>query len=541
MELVTLRNCRVLVVDDDRVMRRLIVRWLERAGYAVEEADDGQEAIEAVEARCPDFVVTDWDMPHLDGLALCRGIRQLRLPHYVYILFLSGKSAPEERVEGLEVGADDFLAKPVSQAELLARMRAGSRIVELERRLTRLADVDPLTGLSTRRAFFLAAEEEWRRTKRYHRPLSCVMVDIDYFKRINDLHGHAVGDAVLKAVAELLRSGCRSSDLLCRYGGEEFCALLPETRDEEAAAWSERLRQRLKATGFAAGNGSLPVACSFGVAQSHDDTATWEDLIDQADQALLCAKRSGRDRVVRFDWLGESGELEIESGEIQDRLFQGVVARDIMTPVVVCLRDDETAGQAAEFFLLSRINSAPVVNAQGQLAGILSDKDLMAALVSLECWSRPIRELMKPNVICYEETSPVRMIYDFLCRVSIRRVVVVDRGCPVGTISRGTLLRWFRNLVLSKGALDQGLPCGPHGEIDPFRSKERLAQTAGELAEQVSNLYWHLNRDGDDLVSHVVGGATRMQELVDDLLAYSRYAGAGTELQSIFLDAGPAD
>jgi len=541
MDLVSSRKCQVLVVDDDRVMRRLIVRWLERAGYGIEQADDGREAIAAIEARCPDLVVTDWDMPHLDGLAMCRRIRQLNLPHYVYVLFLSGKSAPEERVAGLEVGADDFLTKPVSQAELLARMRAGSRIVELERRLLRLADLDSLTGLSTRRAFFRVAAEEWRRAKRYRRPLSCVMIDIDYFKRVNDLHGHAVGDAVLKAVAELLQSECRSTDLLCRYGGEEFCVVLPETRDEDAAVWSERIRQRLSATGFAAGSGSLPVTCSFGVAQHHDDIGTCEDLIDQADQALLCAKRSGRDRVVRFDWLGESGELELESGELHDRLFQGVVARDVMTPVVVCLRDDETVGQAAEFFLRSRINSTPVVDAEGQLVGILSDRDLMAALVSLECWSRPIREVMKPNVICYEETSPVRMIFDFLCRVSIRRVVVVDRGRPVGTISRGTLLRWFRNLVLSKGPLDSGLPCGLPGEIDPFRSKERLAQTAGELAEQVSTLYWHLNRDEEDLVSHVVGGATRMQELVDDLLAYSRYAGAGAGLQSIVLDGGPAD
>lgn len=335
MDLVSSRKCQVLVVDDDRVMRRLIVRWLERAGYGVEQADDGREAIAAIEARCPDLVVTDWDMPHLDGLAMCRRIRQLNLPHYVYVLFLSGKSAPEERVAGLEVGADDFLTKPVSQAELLARMRAGSRIVELERRLLRLADLDPLTGLSTRRAFFRVVAEEWRRAKRYRHPLSCVMIDIDYFKRVNDLHGHAVGDAVLKAVAELLQSECRSTDLLCRYGGEEFCVMLPETRDEDAAAWSERIRQRLSATGFAAGSGSLPIACSFGVAQHHDDIGTCEELIDQADQALLCAKRSGRDRVVRFDWLAESGELELGSGELQDRLFQGVVAGDVMTPVVV--------------------------------------------------------------------------------------------------------------------------------------------------------------------------------------------------------------
>jgi diguanylate cyclase (GGDEF)-like protein len=532
------RNPRVLLVDDDPAMLRLLARWLERAGYRVGQAADGRQALEAIEAQCPDFLVTDWEMPHLDGLELCRRVRQLDLPHYIYVLFLTVRSTRDETVAGLEVGADDFLTKPVHQAELLARMRAGSRVLELERRLSKIAHTDLLTGLATRRTFFQILEKEWDRARRHHRPISCVMIDLDFFKRINDLHGHFAGDYVLKTVAEMLQAGCRCTDLVCRYGGEEFCAILPETRELQAAQWGERVRREMASTPIRLGEKEIRITCSLGTAQNHDDTQTCEQLVDQADQALLCAKRSGRDRVVSFESLADSGELQLKDHGQRRDLFQGIAARHVMTPVVVCLREDETIGQAAEFFLRSRINSTPVADGRGQLSGILSEKDLLAAVVSLECWNRPIREVMKPNVICYEGETPIRTIYEFLCRVSIRRVVIVDQGRPTGTISRGTLLRWFRNLVFSKGLLDDALLREGQAETDPYRSKQRLAETSRNLAAQVAQLERHLGEDVEDLVPHVVGGVTRMQELLDDLLAYSRYASgpANASLQAILLN-----
>jgi len=532
------RNPRVLLVDDDPAMLRLLARWLERAGYRVGQAADGRQALEAIEAQCPDFLVTDWEMPHVDGLELCRRVRQLDLPHYIYVLFLTVRSTRDETVAGLEVGADDFLTKPVHQAELLARMRAGSRVLELERRLSKIAHTDLLTGLVTRRTFFPILDKEWKRAKRHHRPVSCAMIDIDFFKRINDLHGHFAGDYVLKTVAEMLQADCRCTDVVCRYGGEEFCALLPETRELQAAQWAERVRRHIAATPVRLGEKEIRITCSLGTAQNHDDTQTCEQLIDQADQALLCAKRSGRDRVVSFESLADSGELQLKDRGQRRDLFQGIAARHVMTPVVVCLREDETIGQAAEFFLRSRINSTPVADCRGQLSGILSEKDLLAALVSLECWNRPIREVMKPNVICYEGETPIRTIYEFLCRVSVRRVVIVDQGRPTGTISRGTLLRWFRNLVFSKGLLDDALLREGQAETDPYRSKQRLAETSRNLAAQVAQLERHLGEDVEDLAPHVVGGVTRMQELLDDLLAYSRYASGppNASLQAILLN-----
>ena len=138
---------RVLLVDDDPAIPRLLSIWLERAGYCVAQARNGREALAAIEQQCPDFLITDWEMPVMDGLELCQAVRELRLPHYLYVLFLSVKASSDEKVAGLDVGADDFLTKPVHRDELLAQMRSGARVLELERRLSELARTDSLTEL----------------------------------------------------------------------------------------------------------------------------------------------------------------------------------------------------------------------------------------------------------------------------------------------------------------------------------------------------------------------------------------------------------
>ncbi|MHC4398155.1 MAG: diguanylate cyclase [Planctomycetota bacterium] len=534
----------VLLVDDDLAMRRILAKWLESSGYAVRQAADGLEALEAVEARCPDFLITDWEMPRLDGPGLCSRVLKLDLPHYVYILFVTVRSSSEEIVAGLGVGADDFLTKPVRQEELLARMRSGSRVLRLERRLSQMARTDPLTGLFTRRSFYERLVAQWHRATEHGLPLSCVMADIDFFKRINDTHGHPAGDTVIKAVAHAMREACRDGDLVCRYGGEEFCVLMPHSDEHEAAERTERLCERLRKLVIPVGEEQLQITVSFGVAQKDDDTPTPEQLVDQADQALLCAKQSGRDRVVRFESLSEASSVDIDSDE-QSCLFRGLTARHVMSPTVICLHQDDTIGHAAEFFLRSRINSTPVVDSDGKLVGIVSEKDLMATLVSVRYWRRPVREVMKPNVICYEEDAPIRTIYEFLSRVTIRRVVITRDGRPTGTISQGTLLRWFRNLVLTKGLIDSDrLPRIPE-MVDAHCPKQRLAETAGELTQQATRLRDRCLEDADDLVPYVVGGATRMQELVTDLLAFSRYAnettGSAAAVQSLLLNSSYMD
>jgi two-component system, cell cycle response regulator len=517
---------KVLLVDDDPTLRRILSIWLQQAGFTVQTAADGLEALKSIERNCPDFLISDWRMPRLDGMELCRQMRQLPLPHYLYTLILSGEDSSQMMVAGLENGADEFLTKPITKELLLARLRAATRVVEMERRLSAMANTDGLTGLMTQRMFYEILQKEWARTERLHLPLSCVMIDLDFFKRINDVHGHPAGDAVLRLAANLLRQGIRVCDTVCRYGGEEFCVLLPETSEEAAAIWAERMRVALALERFAVGGERLQITGSFGVAQRYDDTQTPEQLVDQADQALLCAKRTGRDRAVRYQSLNESGELRIDNGPQAD-LFTGIEARHVMTPLVVCLREEHSIGQAAEFFLRSRINSTPIIDEEEKLVGVLSEKDLMMTLVSPFYWELPVRDVMKPHVIVYEEDTPIRTIYEFLCRVSIRRVVIVKDGRPTGTISRATLLRWFRNLVVSKGLVKPESSPPDEAWSDPYHSKERLVETARQLALQAAELLRHFYKDAEDLMPRVVGGATGMQELLCDLLAYSRFAGPG--------------
>ena len=290
-------NYKVLLVDDDPAMLRLLCKWLKTAGYPVCTAADGQEALDAIESDCPDFLITDWEMPRINGLELCRKVRDTSLPHYIYTIFLTAKTGAAEMIAGLESGADDFLTKPVAEGELLARLQSGSRVLELERELSLMAHTDFLTGLLTQRTFYEALEKEWHRSTRLKLPLSCVMVDLDFFKQINDVYGHPAGDSVLKFVAELLLDNSRASDTVCRYGGEEFCILLPETEESDAAVWAERARARLAALRIPTDLKDMHITGSFGVAQRRSDVPNPE-ATGQIGRpgAALCKTRGPRPR-----------------------------------------------------------------------------------------------------------------------------------------------------------------------------------------------------------------------------------------------------
>ena len=510
-------NTRIAIVDDDPAMLRILSVWLKKAGYQTETFEDAREALASIENDPPDFLITDWEMPHMTGLELCHHVRELKLTQYIYTIFLTVRSTPTEMIEGLEIGADDFLSKPVHQGELLARVRAGARIIELERRLGVMARTDYLTGLMTQRVFYESIDKEWSRAKRSGAPLSCVMMDIDFFKKVNDVHGHPAGDAVLRKVADLLRKNSRTSDLPCRYGGEEFCILLPETNEDSATQWADRMRREVAEAAVSVGGKEISITASFGVAERRDHTDRPATLVDQADQALLYAKQSGRNRVARFDSLSDSSE--IDDGPFgKQGILADIRAEDVMSPVVTTLREDDTIGDAAEFFLRRRVNSTCVINEAGNLAGILSEKDLLAAVVSLDRWHQPIHEVMKPNVICYEADTPIQTIHQFLCRVSIRRVVILRDDHPVGTISRGTLLRWFRNLAIARRGSDDS---SQNKASAADGSRQRFVETAKALAEQTNALCRQCEESSEVDGLDIVDEASRIQYLLTDMLAYS--------------------
>ncbi len=513
---------RVLVVDDDPAILQLVQRILSKAGFDVTTCLHPAEALSLIEQQCPDYVITDWVMPEMDGPTLCRKVRTADLPHYVYILFLTGKSSGQDIIEGLESGADDFVIKPIRPGELLARLKAGARVLSMERQLQDLIQTDPLTGTMTRRAFERQAEREMVRARRYNLDLACVMVDVDFFKKINDTYGHPVGDQVLTAVGELLLRSTRRSDLVARYGGEEFCVLLPETDEENAAYWADRTRQALKQLIFHAGekNKTFHISASFGVSCRLADTGHHTTLIDMADQALLVAKQSGRDRVVCFSQLHEDQNIQLEQDASQDPL-EGVPASAVMSPLVCMLKATDPVWQAADLFLRFRINSAPVTDDDGKLVGILSEKDILAALSQPDVWKQPVAKFMRTEVVCYEEDTPARKIQEFLCRVSIRRVVVVQNGRPVGIISRGSFLRWYINWLTTHdpeavASGDQQL----HRRMAQARSNVRLAAEA--IIQQASQLKQSSSQTQAEFLPELIDRASAIQELVNDMLAESR-------------------
>lgn len=383
----------------------------------------------------------------------------------------------------------------------------------------RLNRSDVLTGLLNRRSLKEHLDHEWKRSVRHGHPLSCVVLDLDYFKRINDSHGHREGDNVLKLVANLVREQCRAGDFASRYGGEEFYVLLTDTNEEGATIWAERVRTTLAETTLSVAGQILRLSASLGVAQRCDDTRDPEALLDRADQAMLAAKNGGRNRTVRFTSLANPLALG-EAGALAD-LFRGACARHGMTPPLVCLQQDMTVGQAASLFLQSSVNSAPVVDTAGKLVGELSEMDVMWAMLWTDAWTRLVSEIVQVHVVSYSEDTPMQTIFDFLCRATIQRVIIVRDGRPIGTISRRSLLRWFTNWVASHPGASSAQEPWRNG-MSSDEARPRMTQTAESLVHFAARMLEELSEEErEDPVLPVMEGISKMQELMSDLLAYS--------------------
>ena len=295
---------RVLVVEDDPAYRQLHSELLRSAGYIVEVAEDGQAGLERVLASRPDVVLTDWVMPKMDGVTLCRLIKGNEELRSTYVIILSTRGETVAKVTGLDFGADEYLVKPIDPNELQARVRSGLRLrralSELATKnelLERLALTDPLTGLANRRAFDESLTAEILRSFRQCQPLSLLYLDLDRFKDVNDRFGHAVGDEILAGFADLLRRHGRRIDLAARIGGEEFAVLLPHTGRVHALLVAERIRKALESVPLGRTH-SVPTTVSIGAAlfqgKSEQDGAAF---VKEADSALYRAKAEGRNRV----------------------------------------------------------------------------------------------------------------------------------------------------------------------------------------------------------------------------------------------------
>jgi two-component system, cell cycle response regulator len=293
------------MVEDSRVSLAVYANRLEKRGYAVATAASVEEARQELEAAQPDIILLDVFMPKESGFDLLRELRSTPRTSTVPVIVISALTDTKHIVEGLDLGANDYVTKPIVMPVLTARMEGLLRSAELVRRLevqtellSKLAAFDDLTGAYNRRSMFHHLEAELARCKRYSRSLSILMLDIDHFKRVNDQYGHLVGDEALRWVVTTLRAELRAMDLMCRYGGEEFCAILPETNETGGGRAAERLRSAIERSGFTHQSLVVPLTVSIGVASwSYTTTPDVPDLLGQADEALLEAKRAGRNQV----------------------------------------------------------------------------------------------------------------------------------------------------------------------------------------------------------------------------------------------------
>ena len=304
---------KILVVDDSRTQLDWLVQVLQREGYAVQTALEGREAIRKVRSEPPDLVLLDMILPDMDGLEVLRIVKARPDDQFIPVIILSVKSDLDSKVAGLRIGADDFLAKPFAEAEILARCAAMLRIKTLQdqlrstqQKLAEQAITDELTGLKNRRAFDERLQEEFRRAQRYADPVSLIMLDLDHFKNVNDRFGHPFGDVVLRGAAEQIRTSTRDPDICARYGGEEFAVILPKTHLSGALSVAERIWKQLGEREYAppaAGAPAAPihVTASLGLAfYPSKDISTPELLLRFADEALYQAKRAGRNTICLY-------------------------------------------------------------------------------------------------------------------------------------------------------------------------------------------------------------------------------------------------
>ena len=287
---------RVLIADDEPGARLLLTSTVERLGHECTAAEDGEEALRLYRELRPEVVITDLEMPALDGAELARRIRAEADDAYAYVMVVTGSTDDAEAREAMRAGADDLVLKPLDAAELERKLIAAERMIALHGRLHRDARQDALTGIGNRLRLAEDIEALCARVTRYGHAYCVALLDIDDFKGFNDSAGHVAGDEVLRGVADALACTLRTGDTLYRYGGEEFLVLLPEQTLDGAALAAERLRATVEARAIARPDGGV-VTISAGVAGTSGASCRPEELFTAADKALYRAKERGRNRV----------------------------------------------------------------------------------------------------------------------------------------------------------------------------------------------------------------------------------------------------
>ena len=444
----------VALVEDDAEDALLLERALRRSGidYRLTHLERLSDALDFLESNLADVVVLDLGLPDTEGLDSLTRIQSS--DPSVPVVILTGNDDEDNAREAVESGAQDYVSKNQLDGRSMAkaltyaihRKRAENRLRIGVSELKHVIDTDELTGAMNRRSLLRRLGDAWEFAEETGDPISCVMLDIDFFKHVNDTHGHRLGDEALAAVAQSLSSIARPTDMVCRYGGEEFCVLLRGADEREAMTWAERARVKVSEMALATKQGELKLTVSLGVAAGPQQCGSTE-LIDRADQALLVSKQRGRNRVTAFSSMNHP--LSIDASYQAALRCADAPARDFMTTPIECLHASEPISAAVDRLLALGTNSLPVINDPGALVGTVSAQELLEWAPVADAWRAPISSVMNTTVIAFREDDSLEKLSRFFSRVAIHSVVITKDNKPVGVLSRTNILQRFQQLSLA--------------------------------------------------------------------------------------------
>ncbi len=464
------RTFTILIVSPDRVSLRRLSKFLEVFGYDVRQATDAASAVVAAEAGRPDFLIVDASSGQAVDFQLCRAVRRIWPLGYTYSLLLSERPEPGDVTAALEAGFDDFLAAPIVFGELLARLRAGARYIEFERRLNQQAGIDVLTGLADRVALM---GEIQRRVQGGKGTLGWLAIfDLDYFQRVVDRLGRAGAQDLLRQVGDYFRGRMTAGYFTASVGEDRIVVLLPTSGSETAATWCDELLKNLADYHFTAQEQPQKLTASCGLTEFAVDEHL-DAVLVRAEKALQLAKSSGRNCAVTSSEVER--EAEAWSALAADgKLFETTLARDVMHPWPIMLHSDETIDQGYALLTQTGLATAPVVDSEGKLLGIVTLDQLTAA--RLRSGSRPktsggnsssvrlVRHIMSTDVTRFDETTPLAELMEFFTNENASQAIIVRGKQPRGLVHCHALVALNQQLTADQFAITQP-PTGSSADL----------------------------------------------------------------------------
>lgn len=425
----------ILIVSPERPTLRRLSRFVEVFGYDVRQAVDPAQALAAAEAAHPDFLLVDASGGEQADLALCRQIRKLSPHAYTFSLLLTADAEVARLTEALEAGFDDFLSQPVVYGELLARLRAGARVIEFERRLWEQTGLDGVTDLPAKAALVTRLHARLEDAKAEGGWLA--IFDLDYFSRIHKRHGRLASEAVLRDVSDFVVGQTGEEHYVAALGDDRLAILGSQGGSEEAANWMIELLASLATHDFTVAAQPVRFTASSGLTDLHPGD-TIETVLTRAEKATQLAKGSGRGSVAT------SQEVDRETDQwaamaAGGELFSNTLARDVMTPCALLLHLDESIEQAHALMELTRLSAIPVVDSEGKLAGLVTTAQLEAARAKSAkprggSSTRLLRHIITTDLTKFDETTPLAELMEFFTGETATLAVIVRDRRPKGLV-----------------------------------------------------------------------------------------------------------